>query len=389
MCICRTSTVVCLILTVFAAGSVHASDPIRLGVSIALSGRYAKFGAMYADGLRLWTTKQNAKGGILGRPVDLTIHDDKSDADNAVKIYREMLSSGRFDFVFGPYSSPISKSVLPLLDQYHYPTLIPLAAVESVWDSAPRYAFGVSIPERRWTKSLFTLMADRNVDKLVIVVDQALMDLGTPREMLKWAKRFGLKVLSHEQLDRPNLATQLRRLQNTGAQALLMWGYFDETVTVKRTLAEVGWTPRLFFSQVAPALDEYGKVLGDLANYTLGSGVWDPEVSRAFPGGIDFMNSFREEYKCVPSYHAASGYAAGVILAEAISRAGDTDREKVRDILSSLDTVTLVGRYGVDEKGIQIRQHPIIYQWQNGHRKVIWPESLSTATLQFPPETGQ
>jgi branched-chain amino acid transport system substrate-binding protein len=344
---------------------------------------------MYADGLRLWAKKQNAEGGILGRPVDLAIHDDKSDDRTAVKIYSEMLSEGQFDFVFGPYSSPISKAVVPLLEQYHYPTLMPLTAVESVWESGPRYAFGLSIPERRWTKELFALMAYHKIDRMVILVDEDLLRLGTPRDAVKWAHRFGLQVLCLEQLDRQNLEAQLRRLQQTGAQALVMWGYLDDTVAVRRTLAELGWTPRLFFSQVAPALDEYGGILGDLANYTLGSGVWDPEVGPAFPGGIEFLKSFRKEYGRVPPYHAASGYAAGVILAEAISRAGSTDREKVREILSNLDTVTLIGRYGVDAKGVQIRQHPIIYQWQYGRKRVIWPESLSTSSLQFPPQSGE
>jgi len=75
-------------------------------------------GGMYADGLRLWAKKQNSTGGIVGRPVDLIIHDDRSDPETAVKIYREMLSSGRFDFVFGPYSTVISKAVVPLLIEY-------------------------------------------------------------------------------------------------------------------------------------------------------------------------------------------------------------------------------------------------------------------------------
>jgi len=230
-------------------------------------------------------------------------------------------------------------------------------------------------------------MANYHLDGIVILMEKSLLELGTPRDMQKWARRLGLKVLSLEQLDKQNLVSQLHRLQETHAQALLMWGYLEETLAVRRTLADVGWNPRLFFSQAGPAMTEYSKALGDLANYTLGCGTWDPEVAGAFPGGIEFLNSFREEYKRDPSYHAANGYAAGVILAEAITRAGTANREKVRDVLSSLDTVTLVGRYGVDERGVQIRQNPIIYQWQDGRRRVIWPKILSTAPLQFPPGT--
>ncbi|AFM23541.1 amino acid ABC transporter substrate-binding protein [Desulfomonile tiedjei] len=366
---------------------VWAVDPVRIGVSFALSGDYAPLGGMCADGLRLWAKTQNGEGGILGRPIDLVIHDDQGDPETAATIYREMLSSGQFDFVFGPYSSPISKAVIPLLEEYRYPTLLPVTSVESVWDSGPKYAFGVTTPERRWTKAIFTLMAESNVTRLVILVNDALMQLGSPRDAEKWARRFGLEVVSLETASMPDIGEQLRRARDSGVHAILVWGYFHDAVAIRKALASIGWTPRIFFAQMGPALDEYCKVLGDLADYSLGCCIWDPKIGSSFPGGSEFLNSFRREYKRDPSYHAANCYAAGVILAEAISRAGCMDREKVREVLSNLDTVTLIGRYGVDEAGVQVRQRPIIVQWQNGRKRIVWPETLRTAPLLFPPET--
>lgn len=379
-----------LVLTLgcLTTGSAWAVDPVRIGVSIGLTGRYAPMGRMYADGLRLWAKKQNAKGGILGRPVDLIIHDDRSESGNAVKIYREMLSTGGVDFVFGPYSSPVSEAVAPLLEEYRYPTLMPLTTVETIWDAGPRYIFGVNTPERRWTKAIFTLVAESNLNRLVILVNDSLRRVGSPRDARKWAGRLGLSILFLETVDMRDIEKQVCQARSAGAQALLVWGYFDDAVAVRKALAKVRWTPRLFFSQVGPSLEEYGKALGDLANYSLGCGIWEPEIGRALPGGMELLESFRQEYKRDPSYHAANGYAAGVILAEAISRAGGMDREQVREMLSDLDTVTLIGRFGVDDKGIQIRQRPVIIQWQNGRKRVVWPETLRTAPLLFPPETG-
>jgi len=262
---------------------------------------------------------------------------------------------------------------------------MPLATTESVWEANSRYIFGVNTPERRWTRAIFTVMVGCHVDTLVILVDKALMDLGSPLGARKWAGRFGMKILFLESVNRQDPAEQLRRARDAGAHAIVVWGYFDDAVAVRRALAEIGWTPRLFFSQVAPALEKYGKVLGDLADYSLGCSIWEPDIGRHFPGGVEFLESFREEYKREPSYHAANGYAAGTILAEAISRAGSTDREKIREVLSALDMITLIGRYGVDERGVQMRQRPVIVQWQNGRKMVVWPEPLSTAPLVFPP----
>jgi len=257
-------------------------------------------GGMYADGLRLWAKKQNAKGGILERPVDLVIHDDCGDPENAVKMYRDMLSSGRFDFVFGPYSSVVSKAVVPVLEEYRYPTLLPMASSESVWDAGPRYVFGVTTPERRWTKAVFTLLAGCNIDRMVLLVDKPLLELGTPRDARKWADRFGLKILLMESLSLKDLKDQLQRARDSGAQALLTWGYFDDAVAARKALVEIGWTPRVFFSQVAPALEEYHKVLGDLANYSVACGVWEPEIGHSYPGGMVFWSRFVANTSVIP-----------------------------------------------------------------------------------------
>ncbi|MEW6140135.1 MAG: amino acid ABC transporter substrate-binding protein [Thermodesulfobacteriota bacterium] len=376
-----------LVLLWMTMGSGWANDPVRIGVSISLSGRYAPMGQMYADGLRLWTKEQNAVGGILGRQVDLTVLDDRSDPEAAAKIYGDMLSSGRFDLVFGPYSSLVARRVAPLLEQYRYPTLLPLTTTESAWEPGSRYIFGVNTPESRWTRAIFTVIASCNIERVAVLVDKILHELGSPLDARKWAGRFGLNLFFVETLNKQKPIEQLRRAREAGVQALLVWGYLDDAMVVRKALAEVGWTPKMFVSQVGPALEEYGTELGDLANYTVGCSAWDPAVGRSYPGGLEFLESFYREYQRQPSYQAAIGYAAGVILAEAMVRAREVDREKIRDMLSHLDMITLIGRYGVDERGIQIRQQTVIFQWQNGRKQVVWPEPLMTAPLQFPPET--
>ncbi len=75
----RPAILFCVVLILwFATAAVHAAQPIRIGVSIALSGKYAPMGTMYADGLRLWEKDINAKGDLLGRTVKLLIRDDRS-----------------------------------------------------------------------------------------------------------------------------------------------------------------------------------------------------------------------------------------------------------------------------------------------------------------------
>jgi branched-chain amino acid transport system substrate-binding protein len=77
-----------LFLMVASTGICTAAQPIRIGLSFGLTGRYAAIGKMQERAFRLWESRVNAGGGILGRGVKLTIHDDKSNAETAKDFLR-------------------------------------------------------------------------------------------------------------------------------------------------------------------------------------------------------------------------------------------------------------------------------------------------------------
>ncbi len=380
--------IIALVLTLLCltTGIAGEAAPIRVGVSVALSGRYAPMGEMYTKGLRLWEKEVNSKGGILGRPVELIIHDDHSSPEEARVIYQRMLTRDRVDFVFGPYSSGISKAIVPIVENHHYPILLPLAASDAPWANGPKYVFGLHTPERRWSSTILTFLARHGIERVCILVDEKLFRLGTPEGAAKWAKRLALKIVLREVLDPRGVDTQLQRARNLGVEALLVWGYMDDAVMVRRALDQMGWRPKVYFSQASAALDEYRRVLGPLADNTVGISLWEPTAARLYPGARRFLQAFRTEYGLQPTYHAAMGFAAGEVMEEAISRVGAIDRERVRNELATLDMVTVVGRYGVDRRGVQERHRPLIIQWQDGKKKVLWPEGLSDGRLRFPTE---
>jgi branched-chain amino acid transport system substrate-binding protein len=80
-----------------------------------------------------------------------------------------------------------------------------------------------------------------------------------------------------------------------------------------------------------------------------------------------------------PPYQAAIAYTAGVVLSKAIERADSVDRNKVRNMLYSMDIQTITGRYGVDRTGMQIKHVPLLMQWQEGEQRVVWPEYLAVS----------
>jgi len=156
-------------------------------------------------------------------------------------------------------------------------------------------------------------------------------------------------------------------------------GHFEEALKVRAILKRIGWSPDAYYAAVGPALPQYREQLGADAHRTFTTPLWEPREDLRYPKSAEFLREFRAAHGRAPSYHAATAYAAGQILEQAIARAGTAARAKVRDALSELDTHTIVGRYAVDQTGTQVQQMPMIVQWQGQRLEIVWPVELQTA----------
>src|SRR5262245_20626856 len=118
------------VLSVFAIGTSSpslAQQPIRIGASMALTGKYALQGGYGRDGYQLCQKHVNAQGGVFGRPIEFVIRDDASDEKTAIRVYEKLLTEDRVDAVLGPYSSPITDAVADVTEKHRRLMIAPLA----------------------------------------------------------------------------------------------------------------------------------------------------------------------------------------------------------------------------------------------------------------------
>ena len=142
---------------------------------------------------------------------------------------------------------------------------------------------------------------------------------------------------------------------------------------------------------VAPDSPNFAK-LGDAAVGISVPSQWEPQVTFKpdfGPTAQHFTKTFTDKYKIEPGYHAAGGYAAGLILQHAIEQAGSIDQAKVAEQLNKMDVTTLFGRtkFSTDPKehGLQLGHEMVLAQWQKKDGKlvkeVIWPKAAKTADI--------
>lgn len=368
-----------LMTLLLLAGSSQGAEPIKIGVSLGLSGQYSAFSLQQERGFELWQRDVNRNGGILGRAVKLLIHDDRSDPEIAKTLYKQMIDKDKVDFLFGPYSTRLTAAILPLTEKRRFPVLISGAAGDSLWKQGYRYAVGLSTPASDFTAGFFELLVEANLDDIAIIHTDDPFSQNLAQGARVLAKRYGLKV-NFTALAKDNgrtfddLALQVR---NSGVRVLIFCGHLERAKEMRLALKRLHWYPAAFYAAVGPTLPVFYTMLKDDANLVMSTTLWDPKVG--FPGAQRFFDEYIAAFHETPDYHAALAYASGEVLSAAIADAGGVDLEKVRAALFKLDTMTIIGRYGIYSTGKQIRQETFVTQWQNGKVEIVWPETVQTA----------
>src|SRR6478609_2656385 len=97
------------------AAPANAADPIKVGMSLALTGTGAPAGKMLQAAIEIWRDDVNAKGGLLGRPVEIIVYDDQSNPAMVPNLYTKLISVDKADLLLGPYGTNFVAPVMPTI----------------------------------------------------------------------------------------------------------------------------------------------------------------------------------------------------------------------------------------------------------------------------------
>ena len=109
------------------------------------------------------------------------------------------------------------------------------------------------------------------------------------------------------------------------------------------------------------------------AQGVFGPSQWESNERIPFPGAQQFVADFKHRTGRLPSYHASAAYTASQILEQAVQDTRSLNHRKIRDFIIRLDRMTIIGRFKVDKSGRQIGHNPVINQWQNGRKEIVYP----------------
>jgi branched-chain amino acid transport system substrate-binding protein len=362
-----------------------AEPPILIGATVSLSGKFSAPSLMIQEAVKLWEKQTNQTGGLAGRPVRVILRDDASDPERVRQLYQQLIEEDKADLLLSPYGTSLTLAALQASEPRQRLMVGCAAAGDEIWDRGNNHIFGLNTSAERYFLGFLDMAARQGLREVAILHEDSPFPAGVARGARQWAARFGLKVVffaSYRDAE-TQLGGLVAQARESGATALVLGAYGEDCQRLLLLMRDQGWRPRAVAMSVGPMQDDFAAKAGELAEGVFGPSQWEPSLRIPFPGTAKFIADFTAQTGRRPTYHAAAAYSGLLIAAKAIEQTGSLDQAKLRACIWSLDTVTIMGRFKLDQAGRQIGHNPLIVQWQGAIREIVYPPKMQTAAPRF------
>jgi branched-chain amino acid transport system substrate-binding protein len=402
-----------LVALIFAsfvyAAPAHAADPVKVGVSLSLTGGVASNGKQILMALELWRDDVNATGGLLGRPVEIVYYDDQSSPSNVPALYTKLITVDKVDLLLGPYATNMVAPAMPVIMQNNKTTISFLAIGINRHFNYPKYFSMVPVGPKgpgAFSDGFFELAAAQSPKPQTVAIVSADAEFAkTAADAARDnAKAAGFTVVYDRSY--PPATTDflpvVRAVQAASPDIVFVAAYPPDTVGIIRAANEINLVPKMFGGAMIGMLVTPIKVqLGPLANGLVIGESFVRAPPFEFPGVADLFK--RYQAKAVgqgvdPLGHGfvPFGYAAGQVLAKAVEETKSTDHDKLAAYIRSNAFKTVVGDVAFGKDGEWAKSRQLFTQFQNvapndleqfraGSKQVIlWPAEYKTGNMIYP-----
>jgi len=372
----------CTLALTLAAGA-YAVEPIRIGTTQSLSGPLQEFGTNQLRGLQMWVGDVNARGELLGRPVELVHYDDGSDPARSAQLYKKLIQEDKVDLLFGPYSSNITMAASQVAEQFDVPMLTLAASADAIWSQGYENIVGLDTPSTRYMDIALEAAAAKGAETLALVYGDTDFTRDVVPGVRSKAQELGIRlVLDKSASSIGDIASLVKQLRSLDADVIMAIAYLEGGVELVRELRQAQVKPRMLVFGVAASLAEFGQELQGDAEGITGVTQWLRGIR--LPGAQDFAYRYRKLYGYNPGAYAALGYSGGQVMEAAVRLAGTTEHAAVRDQLHTMVFNSLLGIYKVDADGRQVGKSNYLLQWQGQDRRLVEPGIIAESKLIYP-----
>jgi len=385
-----------------AVSQAQTCEDLVLGAALSATGIYAANGLNTKQGYEFAVKKINDAGGIkIGDKcyhLAIKYYDDESTPARAAQLVERLIDQDKVKFMLGPYGTPLTKAILPVIEKYRIPLVQGEAASRSLFTQGYKYQFGIVATSEKYLTPVIDMAADlakkagKNPSsvKVAMIYQDDAFSLDVRQGVVEQMKKYGMQTAIDDRMpkDLNDITTFFTKVKALQPDVLLISGHEKGAATATRQMGEF----RTSVPLVGITHCESAKIVEDFP--TIAEGIvcptqWDETMKAKDPLFGSAPNYNKEliaaypEYKVVP-YQTAQASASVYVWADAFKRAQSLDPEKVRDALAKTDLPTFYGGVKFAEDGSNPGKEIVMRQIQGGKYLVVSPTDVAVAPLIYP-----
>ena len=326
--------------SVVFSGDVLAAETVKIGSFLSVTGPASFLGEPEKKTLERYVERLNTDGGIGGRKVELVVYDDGGAPDKAATFAKRLIQNDGIDILVGGTTTGTSMAAIKVVEPAGVP-FISLAGGIDIVEPVKKWVFKTPHTDRMAAEKVFADMKTRGISKIALVSEDSGFGKSGHDQSLKVAANHGIEIVADEVYSPkdPDVTAQLTKARNApGVQAVFNFGFGQGPAIVTKNYKQLGIAQPLYQSH-GVASKEFIRLAGAAAD-----GVRLPAAGLVVAGQLPatdpqkpvvtaFKDDYEAAFKTEVSTFAGHAYDGLQLAAAAISRAGGTDKARVRDEL--------------------------------------------------------
>jgi len=325
-------------LAVMSAGA--GAQTYKIGIAAGLTGYAATVDRAWTDGVRIAVDAVNARGGVNGRKLEVVVEDNRSEPQEAVTVYRKMMSSDKVDAFLSGCVSAGNLAAAGMVARAGIPMV--LCSILPQNEEHVKWAFSTLPPARFEVEKRFEYLKDNTQIRKVGVLHDPTPYANLQKTVAeKSAAAYGLTLAGVDQYkqDDADLSVQIGKMNSNGAGAILKIGLGGTTLTAAKNIKQLG-LPTVMLTSIEDlaVFRPVADVLGDKFFFVAAPS----QVVDALPEGplkkaiTDFLGPWKAKHGDRDPNWAGRGWDAVMITVAAIQKANSFEGAKVRDAIETI-----------------------------------------------------
>jgi len=348
----------CAAALCLVAAAAAAAEPIRIGLMAPVTGPWASEGQEMKQVVDLLARDLNAKGGLLGRGVEVLAEDDGGDPRTAALAAQKLITRGVIA-VIGTYGSSVTEASQSIYNESRVIQVANGSTAVRLTEKGLRYFFRTCPRDDEQGRVAVQTIQKMKYRKVAILHDNTTFAKGLAGEARGLLKKAGIPIVFYDALTpgERDYTAILTKMKGAGPDVVFFTGYYPEAGLLLRQKKERNWHVP-FLGGDATNNPDIVKIAGKGA--AQGFMFLSAPLPRDLPSkqAKAFLSSFSRTYGRPPNsiYSVLAGDGFRVVT-EAIRTTGTTDAERIANYLHSRkfrDRNGLTGSISFNGKGDRV-----------------------------------